>query len=106
MDRPLTLGKFLLTLLLIGLLAFMGVGYVYTKSISQIEDLETKTRRVEQAVDNFEICQRANANASTNTERIEQAETRVDEMETILKACATKLERAESVPGSKLKADE
>lgn len=92
MNRPLTLGSLLLTLSICVLVAALPVGYAWTIFTSKLENIETKTDKLHNDMENIGVCQKAKAEAFTNQSRIGELENQLEGAAEVLQACKEQLQ--------------
>lgn len=95
MERPLTFRAFFATVAVFSVVFVVAAGYLFTTLRSQFEDLEYQVKRIEAAIEQNGVCQRAAASSSLNQERLKTMESKLEEAQSIVDSCLTRIKPAE-----------
>lgn len=95
-NRPLTLQGFLIVLVTSLFVAMVPLGYAWTALTSHLDDVDYRIKRIHTKLDQIGACQLVRGHALANKDRIDSADARLTEMESLLRECATKLTNVSS----------
>jgi len=77
------------------------VGYMWTSVTTRLDNVDYRIKTLSARVDRMEVCQVVEDHALANKDRIEFADERLSEMDTLLKQCAERLRADQSSEAAK-----
>lgn len=96
MDSPLTLKTFTLALLACVIVAMIPVGYAWTTVTSDLENINYRIETTKTQIGHLQECEQAKSIIGANKDRIQRADERISELQTVVDSCTAALREHEA----------